>query len=132
MSSKRLNRPAANFHYPMQEAVSPSKTLASGQMLKKQVVSSKGRQSVKPQGNDEAWKDALPAYQFQGKRQKKVKLPTRDDSLLGGFANLGSSHMNVQSAKSYMEAKEAAEQQKREAENKRNAEFNPFFGLMDD
>lgn len=127
MGSKRLNRPAANFDYPQTGQVSVTKSVS---VPKKPVISSRGRQSVHQQGNDESWKDALPAYQFSGKKHKKVTLPERDSSLLGGFSNLKASNMTVQSAKSYMEAKEAAEELKRKEEQKKNAEFNPFYDMF--
>lgn len=127
MGSKKLSIPTDNFDYaavarqPVRQPV-------------QQMFPSKGRFQKREMGEsqDEAWKQGLPAYQYQTKSGKKMDLPKRDDSLLGGFSNLRAGNMTVQSARSYMEAKEAEDAKRQKMEARRNEAFNPFNGLMDD
>lgn len=127
MGSKKLNIPTTNFDY-----AAVARQPVSQQPVKS--FPSKGRmQRKRPEmSEDDSWKYDLPAYQYQTKSGKKMDMPQRDDSLLGGYANLRAGRMTMQSARSYMEAKAAEDAKRAKAEARRNAEFNPFNGLFDD
>lgn len=132
MGSKKLNIPITNFNYGVG-------AVAANRVQPVQGVTnqfpSKGKfrgNQHQSRANDQSWKDNLPAYDYQTRTGKKMDLPKRDDSLLGGFSNLRAGNMTVRSAKSYMEAK-AMEDAKRKADlAQKNAEFNPFNGMFSD
>lgn len=86
--------------------------------------------SFKDTFEQEAWKYDLPAYQYQTKTGKRVGTPQRDDSLLGGYTNVGS--MTMESARSYMQAKAAEDRKREKLQARQNLEFNPFSGLVED
>lgn len=125
MASKKLHIPTTNFNYGA-AAVQPVAPVSSANPFP-----SKGRSfdRQKKQDGQEEWKQSLPAYDFRVKSGKKMELPKRDDSLFGGYRNMGT-RMSHYSAKAYMEAKEAEDARRAEERAKKNEQFDPFRGLF--
>lgn len=135
MGSKKLNIPTTNFNYGVGNVTAMRVQPVSPVHKMTNQFPSKGRfrgNQKNVRENDEAWKDGLPAYQYQTKAGKKMDLPKRDDSLLGGFSNLRAGNMSVRSAKSYMEAKAREDAKRKDELARKNAEFNPFNGMFQD
>lgn len=124
ITSKKLNDMTAN----LKDTHAVSSNLKQSTSAGVAFVNSRGRQVIEKTGNDEAWKDTLPAYNFKVRKGKKMELPQRDDSLIGGYGNLGASKMSLQSAKSYMAAK-AAEDEKND--RKKTVEMQRTIHFMD-
>ena len=126
MASKKLHIPTTSFNYAV-EAVKPAAPIPSKQFP------SKGRsfdRKKQKEAQQEEWKQNLPAYDFQVKSGKKMNLPKRDDSLYGGYRNMGT-RMSHYTAKEYMKAKEAEDAKRAEENAKKNQQFDPFRGLFD-
>lgn len=121
--SKKLNHPSANFDYA-------ATVVRTNDVSQQPVVSSRGRQNLREVHQQEAWKNQLPAYRYKTQTGKKMDLPKRDDSVIGGYTGTG--QLGVSVAKRYMEAKAAQDAKREEERKKRNAQLNPFDGLFDD
>lgn len=123
--SKKLSIPTTNFDYAAtvqtQKPVMPVKSFPS---------KSRAADLDKANNQQEDWTYDLPAYRYIPKGGKKMSAPVVDDSLIGGFAHIGT-----------LTAEEAAHQEKkfREQEKKRQEAaaqvkrqtYNPFAGFED-
>lgn len=130
MMSKKLNPLISPVQPVSGVGVRAARDQQNQQQRKRQQQGRGNQRSFKDTFEQEAWKYELPAYQYQTKVNKRMNIPQRDDSLLGGYTNING--MTMESARSYMEAKAAEDRKRERLQARQNVEFNPFNGLMDD
>ena len=125
MKSKKLNIPTTNFDYAA--SVQSEKPPVP---VKSFPTKSRAADLQKEGKRQEDWTYDLPAYRYIPKGGKKMSAPIVDDSLIGGFAHIGTL-TSEEAAHQEKKFREQEKQRQAAAEKMKRQTYNPFAGFED-